>query len=211
MEKEKKEKYMANFKVSKAAVKVWEGKYVAEHGRRPGRCHASPFTCHMSRDHPSHEHPSPVTLHPLRDDIRVAPDKIQLCYKNMAKIKAFFDEEERRRQLRKAKEGMKEEQRREEEQGKEEEPSFAGVLTSTVKEVLVDTACRDISNITPPSSISSSIPPSTSLSATLPSTGAWGSHLNHREGQARKTHAPQTSFERLSSKLALQVRGNLSN
>ena len=206
MEKEKKEKYMANFKVSKAAVKVWEGKFMAEHGRRPGRCHASPFTCHLSRDRPS-----PVTLYPLRDDIRVAPDKIQLCYKNMAKIKAFFDEEERRRQLRKAKEGMKEEQRREEEKGTEEEPSFAGVLTSTVKEVLVDKACRDISNITPPSSISSSIPPSTSLSATLPSTGAWGSHLNHREGQARKTHAPQTSFERLSSKLALQVRGNLSN
>ena len=119
MEKEKKEKYMANFKVSKAAVKVWEGKFVAEHGRRPGRCHASPFTCHLSRDRPS-----PVTLYPLRDDIRVAPDKIQLCYKNIAKIKAFFDEEERRWQLRKTKEGRKDEQRREEEQGKEEEPSM---------------------------------------------------------------------------------------
>jgi len=101
MEKEKKEKkekymrYMANFKVSKTAVKVWEGKFVAEHGRRPGR-----------------------------DDARVAPDKIQLCYKNIAKIKAFFDEEERRWQLRKTKEGRKDEQRREEEQGKEEEPSM---------------------------------------------------------------------------------------
>ena len=53
MEKERKEKYRANFKVSKAQVKVWEGKFVAEHGRKPGRC-PSPVTCH----------PSPVTLHP---------------------------------------------------------------------------------------------------------------------------------------------------
>ena len=59
---DKREKLKESFKQSKAKLKVWETSFFAEHQRKPSK-----------------------------EEIKTAPEQIQICYKNCWKIKSYFE------------------------------------------------------------------------------------------------------------------------
>ena len=59
---DKREKLKESFKQSKAKVKCWETAFFAEHQRKPSK-----------------------------EEMKSAPEQIQICYKNCWKIKSYFE------------------------------------------------------------------------------------------------------------------------
>ena len=62
---EKREKLKESFKRSKAKVKVWESTFFSEHNRRP-----------------------------TKEEMKTAPEQVQICYKNCWKIRSYFESEQ---------------------------------------------------------------------------------------------------------------------
>ena len=61
---DRREKLKETFKVSKAKVKEWEKLFFADHQRKPNK-----------------------------EEMKTAPEQIQICYKNCWKIKSYFESE----------------------------------------------------------------------------------------------------------------------
>ena len=62
---DKREKLKESFKRSKAKVKGWESSFFSEHQRKP-----------------------------TKEEMKTAPEQIQICYKNCWKIKSYFESEQ---------------------------------------------------------------------------------------------------------------------
>ena len=62
---DKREKLKESFKRSKAKLKVWESSFFSEHQRKP-----------------------------TKEEMKNAPEQIQICYKNCWKIKSYFESEQ---------------------------------------------------------------------------------------------------------------------
>ena len=62
---DKREKLKESFKRSKAKVKSWESSFFSEHQRKP-----------------------------TKEEMKTAPEQIQICYKNCWKIKSYFESEQ---------------------------------------------------------------------------------------------------------------------
>ena len=62
---DKREKLKESFKRSKAKVKVWESSFFAEHQRKPSK-----------------------------EEMKTAPEQVQICYKNCWKIRSYFESEQ---------------------------------------------------------------------------------------------------------------------
>ena len=62
---DKREKLKQSFKRSKAKIKSWESSFFSEHQRKP-----------------------------TKEEMKTAPEQIQICYKNCWKIKSYFESEQ---------------------------------------------------------------------------------------------------------------------
>ena len=62
---DKREKLKESFKRSKAKLKVWESSFFSEHQRKP-----------------------------TKEEMKTAPEQVQICYKNCWKIRSYFDSEQ---------------------------------------------------------------------------------------------------------------------
>jgi len=153
---EKKEKYKVSFQQSKAKVKAWEGDFFSEHQRKPSK-----------------------------EEMKTAPEQIQICYKNCYKIKAHFDSLAKTESVSEVfNDDSQTTDMTSSSIAQEEESiqtSFSGVLNNTTLPSDSQPPCKDISNIG--------------------TTGVWGKHLNHKP---RKT-ASLSSYDKMSSKLSLQL------
>ena len=64
MTMEKREKLKESFRISRVKVKDWEAKFFEQHQRKPSK-----------------------------EEMKTAPEQIQICYKNCWKIRSYFESE----------------------------------------------------------------------------------------------------------------------
>eukprot|EP00090_Calanus_glacialis_P000787 TRINITY_DN10552_c0_g1_i1.p1 TRINITY_DN10552_c0_g1~~TRINITY_DN10552_c0_g1_i1.p1 ORF type:complete len:1436 (-),score=591.02 TRINITY_DN10552_c0_g1_i1:100-4407(-) len=149
----KNEKYKLSFKQSKQKVKDWEGEFFRSNQRKPDK-----------------------------EEMRSAPENVQIAYKNCYKIKAYFAKAENASDT--TSEVFNEDSQTldttvSNTKNESKHTSFSGVLSNTTSTLPSEIPCADISNL----------------------GKVWGKHLNHKP---RKTTS-LTSYDKMSSKLGLQL------
>ena len=154
---ERREKLKESFRQSKAKVKEWELSFFAQHQRKP-----------------------------TKEEMKNAPDKIQICYKNCWKIKSYFETHKSENNDSMALDETSQTVELPASASTSDKKDFSGIFDKTTSQVSQDTSCKDISN--------------------LSRTGTWGDHLNKKPvTKITSGSLGSSSFTDMSIKLGLDM------